>query len=123
MGVLLRDSTESIPLSRVTIRAKQYQSPDTGHPHLTATAASHIVEVAVMKCFDAREKFGTILVPHAFVPDADDALVKKIYDEDMARRKWDRLKRESMVGLVREWSGNPIAVLGGDTGGDIGWKV
>ncbi|KAJ3280216.1 hypothetical protein HK104_000825 [Borealophlyctis nickersoniae] len=103
-GVLSLGQDGNLPVSPVTIRAARIESVE---PTSEDAAPAPFVEVAVMKCFDAREKFGTVVQAGVHVPRIDEVELERVHEEEMAKKNWRKFKRESVVGLLKEWSGDP----------------
>ncbi|KAJ3031266.1 Cyclic nucleotide-binding domain-containing protein 2 [Rhizophlyctis rosea] len=115
------------PLATVTIRAG---GPAPSSPSSSQQQTLTPTELLVSKTFDAREKFGSLLTPHLYVPAPTDKEVEKLWEEECKKRRWERVRRKTVLGLVREWKGDPnVGVVGGRgvkvevEGEREGWRV
>ncbi|KAJ3027196.1 Cyclic nucleotide-binding domain-containing protein 2, partial [Rhizophlyctis rosea] len=116
-GIFKYNPDTGFPPSPVTIKAglsppsssstsTSSTSPTSLFPAQTSTTLLP-TEVLISKTFDAREKFGSLITPHLYVPSPTDAEVEKLWEEECKKRKWERVRRKAVVGLVREWKGDP----------------
>ena len=46
--------------------------------------------------------------------------MEKLWQEECKKRRWERVKRKTVVGLVREWKGDPNVLVVGATGVKVG---
>ncbi|KND02243.1 uncharacterized protein SPPG_02724 [Spizellomyces punctatus DAOM BR117] len=92
-GVTQDLSSQTPAISRYTIRASH----------------EGIVETAVMTIYDARTNFRSAVEDVQFPGHNDDSELIRLYEEKIAKKKWDKMRKGIVRGLIKEWSGDPTA--------------
>lgn len=67
------------------------------------------METAVVTIYDARTNFRSLLEEVRFPGHDDEAELVQLYEEKVAKRKWERTRKAMVTELIKEWTANPNA--------------
>ncbi|KAI9092122.1 cyclic nucleotide-binding-like protein [Phlyctochytrium arcticum] len=92
--------------------------PPTPARYTIRASAEGIVQTAVMTVFDAKTNFRGAVEELRFPGHSDERELLKIYEGNIAQRKWYRTRKAVIKELAKEWTGDPLA---GQSSGP--WRV